>query len=81
MRKLLVISITLAALTVNAAGAGARRARGGRDAPGRGDGREAQSGVVEDNGGIRYINPGSPTIPDADINSPPIPRMPTVTSI
>ena len=44
--------------------------------PGRGDGREAQSGVVEDNGGIRYINPGSPTIPDAEINSHPIPRMP-----
>ena len=78
MRKLLVISITLAALTVMLQAQG-RGGRGGGqgDAPGRGDGREAgnRAGVLTDNGGIRYINPGSPTVPDAEINSRPIPRM------
>jgi hypothetical protein len=78
VRKLLVISITLAALTVMLQAQG-RGGRGGGqgDAPGRGDGREAgnRAGVLTDNGGIRYINPGSPTVADADINSRPIPRM------
>jgi hypothetical protein len=78
VRKLLVISITLAALTVMLQAQG-RGGRGGGqgDAPGRGDGREAgnRAGVLTDNGGIRYINPGSPTVPDAEINSRPIPRM------
>jgi hypothetical protein len=48
------------------------------DAPGRGDGRETTDaqGVLTDNGGIKYINPGSPTVPDAEVASQPIPRLP-----
>jgi len=47
------------------------------DNPGRGDGRETNNaqGVLTDAGGIRYLNPGSPTISDADIDKYPIPRM------
>ena len=52
------------------------RGGGGATLPAAAMGARRQSGVVEDNGGIRYINPGSPTIPDAEINSHPIPRMP-----
>src|ERR1051325_1151660 len=48
------------------------------DNPGRGDGRETNNaqGVLTDAGGIRYLNPGSPTIADADIDKYPVPRMP-----
>jgi hypothetical protein len=77
VKKFLVVAVAGAlAITLAHVQAQGRGGRGGRDAPGRGDGREAQSGVIEDNGGIRYINPGSPTIPDADIDKFPIPRMP-----
>jgi hypothetical protein len=38
--------------------------------------RPTRQGVLTDNGGVRYINPGSPTVPEAEINSHPIPRMP-----
>ena len=78
MKKFLVVAVAGAlAITLAHVQAQGRGGRGGRgDAPGRGDGREAQGGVLTDNGGIRYINPGSPTIPDAEINSHPIPRMP-----
>ena len=75
MRKLLVIIVSVTAVTValRAQAAGQRV-----DNPGRGDGRETNDphGVLTDAGGIRYINPGSPTIPDADIDKYPIPRMP-----
>ena len=59
----------------------ALRAQGGGqrvDNPGRGDGQETNNsqGVLTDAGGIRYINPGSPTISDTDIDKFPIPRMP-----
>jgi len=77
VKKGFVVAIAVAALTVMVQAQG-RGGRGGRgDAPGRGDGREAgnQAGVLTDNGGIRYINPGSPTVPDAEINSRPIPRL------
>jgi hypothetical protein len=40
---------------------------------GRGGG--GQAGTT-DNGGVRYINPGSPTISDAEATSQPIPRLP-----
>jgi hypothetical protein len=64
VKKFLVVAVAGAlAITLAHVQAQGRGGRGGRDAPGRGDGREAQSGVVEDNGGIRYINPGSPTMP------------------
>jgi hypothetical protein len=71
VKRLLVISIALAGL---AAMLQAQRA----DAPGRGDGRETTDaqGVLTDNGGIKYINPGSPTVPDAEVASQPIPRLP-----
>ena len=79
MRKAFVIAITVAALAtiLQAQGRGGRGGRG-NDNPGRGDGRETtnQAGVLTDNGGVRYINPGSPTVPESEINSHPIPRMP-----
>ena len=40
-------------------------------AQGRGGG-----GGQTDNGGVRYINPGSPTVSDAEATSRPIPRLP-----
>ena len=81
MRKLLVISITLAGLCAMLLTNLQAQGRGGRGAtaqPGRGDGRETndQQGVLTDNGGVRYINPGSPTVPDAEASSQPIPRLP-----
>jgi hypothetical protein len=51
---------------------------GANNQPGRGDGVETNNpnGVLTDAGGIGYINPGSPTVPDNEINSQPIPRLP-----
>jgi hypothetical protein len=42
-------------------------------AQGRGGGAGAPAGPQ---GGVRYINPGSPVVPDAEVNSQPIPRLP-----
>jgi hypothetical protein len=39
-------------------------------------GRGGRGGSITTNGGIGYINPGSPTVPDAEINRFPIPRLP-----
>ena len=82
MRKAFVIAVTVAALAtiLQAQGRGGRGR--GNDNPGRGDGRETtnQAGVLTDNGGVRYINPGSPTVPDAEANSHPIPRMNSIWS-
>jgi hypothetical protein len=39
-------------------------------------GRGGAGAGQTDNGGVRYINPGSPTVPEAEINSQPIPRLP-----
>jgi hypothetical protein len=78
VRRAFVISIAIAALAVVLQAQG-RGGRGGQrvDNPGRGDGRETNNpqGVLTDNG-VRYINPGSPTVPDSDIDKYPIPRMP-----
>src|SRR5688572_4503439 len=43
-------------------------------AQGRGGGGGGQG--VTSNGGIRYINPGSPTVSEAEATSQPIPRLP-----
>jgi hypothetical protein len=42
---------------------------------GQGRGGGAPSGQT-DNGGVRYINPGSPTVTEAEATSRPIPRLP-----
>ena len=82
MRKVLVISIALAGLCAmlltNLHAQGRGNGRGANNQPGRGDGTETnnQQGVLTDNGGVRYINPGSPTVPDSEVNSQPIPRLP-----
>jgi len=76
VKKAFVIAITVAALaTVLQAQRGGGQPR--VDNPGRGDGRETNNpqGVLTDTGGVRYINPGSPTVPDSDIDKNPIPRM------
>ena len=78
MRRLFVIVVAMAAVSgvLGAQGTAQREPR--IDNPGRGDGRETNdpNGVLTDAGGIRYINPGSPTVPDSDIDKFPIPRMP-----
>src|ERR1041384_8637801 len=76
MRK---VEIAVVALALVAAAALATVVRAQVvDNPGRGDGRETNNpqGVLTDAGGIRYLNPGSPTIADADIDKYPVPRMP-----
>ncbi len=40
------------------------------------EGRGGAAGGQTNNGGVRYINPGSPTITEAEANSQPIPRLP-----
>ena len=66
MRKAFVIAITVAALaTVLQAQRGGGQGRGGRQ------GQQANAGQD-----IPHINPGSPVVPDAEIDSHPIPRMP-----
>ena len=73
MKRLLITATTLAALTAVLMVGVQAQGRGGRQ--GGAAGGDAQQGLTT-NGGVRYINPGSPTIPDADINSKPIPRLP-----
>jgi hypothetical protein len=66
VRKAFVIAITVAALaTVLQAQRGGGQGRGGRQ------GQQANAGQD-----IPHINPGSPVVPDAEIDSHPIPRMP-----
>jgi hypothetical protein len=63
MKKLMVVSVAAAAL---AAGAFIQLdAQGGRGGGGGGG----------TDGGVRYINPGSPTVTDAEATSRPIPRL------
>ncbi len=64
MKQLLVVSIAVAGL----AGAALTQL----DAQG---GRGGGAGIQSD-GGVRYINPGSPTVSDAEATSRPIPRLP-----
>ena len=70
MKKLLVVSITLA-VTVMLAHTHAQ-GRGGRGA-GAAQGAATATPVQE---AVRYINPGSPTVPDNLVTSQPIPRLP-----
>src|SRR5262249_4300329 len=78
VQKHLVISIALAGLCVALLTHLQAQGSGANNQPGRGDGVETNDarGVLTDAGGIGYINPGSPTVPDNEINSQPIPRLP-----
>lgn len=78
MRNALLISITIAALTAMLQAQVRSGDQGHVDNPGRGDGRETNdpNGVLTNAAGIRYINPGTPTVADADIDKYPIPRLP-----
>ena len=61
MRNLVIASMAVTALT--AAALGHVRV-------------EAQGTSTTRQGGVAYLNPGSPTVPDSDVNSRPIPRLP-----
>ena len=68
MKRLLVVSVTLAVTAMLA-----HMQAQGRG--GRGGGQAAAGGTpVQD--AVRYINPGSPTVPDNQVTSQPIPRLP-----
>ena len=69
VKKLVVGSLTLAGLTVLLLAQ--LDAQGGR---GGGQGQQPPSTTA--NNGVRYINPGSPVVPDALVTSQPIPRLP-----
>jgi hypothetical protein len=66
VRRAFVIAITVAALATVL-----HAQRGG----GRGGATNNPAGTPNQ-GGLPHINPGSPTVPDSDIDSQPIPRMP-----
>ena len=63
MKRMLFVSTMLVALTLSLA------------AQGRGGGG-GQGGPAGNANGVRYINPGSPTVSDAEATSQPIPRLP-----
>jgi hypothetical protein len=70
VKRALVIAVTVAALaTVLQAQRGGGQGRGG----GRGGATNNPAGAQ---GGLPHINPGSPVVPDSEIDSQPIPRMP-----
>ena len=72
MKRLLVVSLTLA-VTAMLAHMQAQ-GRGGRGAgAAQGQGAATATPVQE---AVRYINPGSPTVPDNMVTSQPIPRLP-----
>jgi hypothetical protein len=78
VRKILVVSITAAALTLVFAHlqAQGRGGRGRGQAPAQGQGQE-ERGSQSPGDRVGQINVGgSPTVPDAQINSQPIPRLP-----
>lgn len=74
VRRLLITATTLAAVTAVLMVSVQAQGRGGRQGGAAQGGAEPVGTIA--NGGVRYINPGSPTIADADINSKPIPRLP-----
>ena len=66
MKKLLVVSITLAVTVLLVQ----------LQAQGRGGAAQAQAATTPVQDAVRYINPGSPTVPDNMVTSQPIPRLP-----
>ena len=60
VKQLLVVAITISSLSPLA---GRLQAQGNPDS-------------LTVNGGVSFINPGIPTVPDAEANSQPIPRLP-----
>ncbi len=67
MKKLVVVSIAVAGLTMLLTQLQAQ-GRGGR-------GGQAQTSITQQ-GGVSYVNPGTPTVPDSQVNSQPVPRLP-----
>ena len=61
MKQLLVVSIALVTLSLSVAG----RLHA-----------QENSDSLTVNGGVSFINPGIPTVPDTEVNSRPIPRLP-----
>ena len=74
----LVIAVTAAVLAATVVGAQGRGGNAGRAAAQGGDvtsGQPSPSGKTNE-GGVVFINPGTPVIPDAQANSQPVPRLP-----
>ena len=71
MRKLWFFSITLAALILMLLAHLDAQGRGGR---GQGPGPQAPGSPQEGQGRVAYINPGSPTLSDAESEGP-VPRL------